>query len=49
MRTQVKVFIHSLMALGAAGAIGAQITANPLPAPVEKHGLMVEIREVARL
>lgn len=37
------------MALGAAGAIGAQITTNPLPAPVEKRGLMVEIREVARL
>ncbi len=49
MRTQVTFFIHSLMALGAAGAIGAQITTNPLPAPVEKRGLMVEIRDVARL
>ena len=45
----VTFFIHSLMALGAAGAIGAQITANPLPAPVEKRRRMVEIREVARL
>ena len=49
MRTQVTSFIHLLMALGAAGAIGAQITTNPFPAPVEKRGLMVEIREVARL
>jgi hypothetical protein len=31
-----------------AGAIRAQI-ANPIPAPIEKRGLMVEIRDVTRL
>jgi hypothetical protein len=30
-------------------ALHAQITSNPIPAPVEKRGLAVEIREVVRL
>ena len=34
--------------LAAVGAIAAQIT-NPIPDPVEKRGLMVEIRDVVRL
>jgi hypothetical protein len=29
--------------------IGAQITANPIPAPIEKRGIAVEIRDVLRL
>jgi hypothetical protein len=37
-----------LVALGAAVAIHAQI-ANPIPAPIVKRGLSVEIREVVRL
>ncbi len=28
---------------------GAQITNNPIPAPIEKRGLAVEIRDVLRL
>ena len=40
--------IVMLLALWTAGAIHAQIT-NPIPAPVEKRGLMVEIRDVVRL
>ena len=37
-----------IVALGAAGAIHAQIT-NPIQAPIVKRGLNVEIREVVRL
>jgi hypothetical protein len=45
MRTPI-----SLAVLVAAGAIlHAQIITDPIPAPVEKRGLMVEVRDVARL
>jgi hypothetical protein len=37
------------VALGAAGAIHAQITTNPIQAPIVKQGLSVEIKEVVRL
>ena len=33
----------------AMAALHAQITSNPIPAPVEKRGLAVEIRDVVRL
>jgi hypothetical protein len=46
MRIWIPLVIASL-ALGV--TIFAQITTNPLPAPVEKRGLMVEIRDVVRL
>src|SRR5688500_1465690 len=36
------------LALGFAGELSPQAL-NPIPAPIEKRGLMVEIREVARL
>ena len=42
------VVVVALLALWAAGAIHAQIT-NPIPAPIEKRGLMVEISDVVRL
>ena len=35
-----------LLAVSTAGVIYAQITANPIPAPVEKRGLMVEIKDL---
>ena len=38
-----------LLTASSTGLMYAQITANPLPAPVEKRGLMVEIRDVVRL
>jgi len=31
------------------GAIQAQITSNPIPTPILKHGLAVEVRDVVRL
>ena len=33
----------------ASGPVQGQITANPIPAPIEKKGLAVEIRDVVRL
>jgi Glucose / Sorbosone dehydrogenase len=47
MRTRTP-FAVLFMTLVAAGAFHAQIT-NPLPAPVEKRGLMVEIADLVRL
>jgi hypothetical protein len=41
--TVIIVLVHS-----ATGPVRAQIT-NPIPAPVDKRGLMVEIRDIARL
>ena len=49
MRTRPLLVIASLLAVATGSAISAQITSNPLPAPVEKRGLAVEIRDVARL
>ena len=37
------------IALPAAGAAPLQITENPLPEPVEMHGLRAEVRQLARL
>jgi hypothetical protein len=39
----------ALVALASATAIQAQITSNPIPAPVEKKGIAVELRDVVRL
>jgi hypothetical protein len=47
MRAWLPLVVVSL-ALAGTGAILAQIT-NPIPAPVEKRGLMVEIKDVVRL
>ena len=44
----VPTTIVALLALGPAAAASAQIT-NPVPEPIEKRGLMIEIRDVARL
>src|SRR5688572_14040965 len=48
MRARIPLVVVSLLTLAVAGAIHAQV-ANPIPAPVEKRGLMVEIRDVTRL
>jgi hypothetical protein len=49
MRIRMPLIVASLLAVWTAGAIHGQITSNPIPAPVEKRGLMVEIRDVVRL
>jgi hypothetical protein len=38
-----------LAALSAAVGIDAQITSNPIPAPIEKKGIAVEVRDLVRL
>ncbi|HKE84365.1 MAG TPA: PQQ-dependent sugar dehydrogenase [Vicinamibacterales bacterium] len=43
-----RLVIVSLLAIGTA-VVSAQITTNPLPAPIEKRGTAVEIRDVTRL
>src|SRR5207237_2168131 len=37
------------LAFWTANAIHAQITSNPIPAPIEKRGLAVEIKDLVRL
>src|SRR5688500_8278096 len=53
MRTPLLAGTLLLLALAAAGARrmqpGDAITSNPISAPITKRGLMVEIRDVARL
>jgi len=48
MRTQARLIVLSLVALSAAVVLQAQV-GNPIPAPVVKRGITVEIRDVARL
>src|SRR5262245_18140886 len=49
MRTPVRVGIVLLVAVWTAGAFQAPITGNPIPSPIPKRGLAVEIRDLVRL
>src|SRR6266702_3103660 len=49
MRSTMSLAIASLLAMLSAGASNAQITSNPIPTPIEKHGLAVEIKDLVRL
>ena len=49
MRRRMPQLIVPLLTILAAGSVAAQITSNPIPVPIEKRGLAVEIVEVARL
>ena len=49
MRTSVKVLIVLGCVIGIVGAVEAQLTSNPIPAPIAKRGLAVEIKDVMRL
>src|SRR5881296_4744995 len=49
MRMRVPLVVVVVLAVWAAGSIRAQITSNPIPAPVVKRGLSVEIKDVVRL
>src|SRR2546425_1750485 len=54
MRTRMPLFIIPLLSLWIAGASDAQITSipitsNPIPTPIEKKGLAVEVRDLVRL
>ena len=48
MRARLSVVV-GLLAIASAPALRGQITENPIPAPIEKRGLAVEIRDVVRL
>jgi len=48
MRPRLPLIIVFVVA-ATVGGIHAQITKNPLPAPIEKRGLTVEIRDLVRL
>jgi Glucose / Sorbosone dehydrogenase len=48
MYLRMPLLITLLLAFGTAAAMQGPIT-NPIPAPVEKRGLMVEIRDIVRL
>jgi hypothetical protein len=45
----MQFIIVLLVAISIHGAIQAQITSNPIPAPIVKRGLAVEIKDVLRL
>jgi hypothetical protein len=49
MRRRLPFTVMLAVALAAGVAIHAQITTNPLPAPIVKRGLSAEIRDVVRL
>jgi hypothetical protein len=49
MRSLRSFALTTALACSAAGPARAQITSNPLPAPIDKHGITVEVRDVARL
>ena len=49
MPSSTRLVISLILPLGIAGVLNAQITKNPLPAPIEKRGLAVEIRDLVRL
>jgi hypothetical protein len=44
-----RAFVAVLLAVVAAQSTHGQITSNPIPAPIEKRGLRVQIRDVVRL
>src|SRR4030095_10047891 len=48
MRILITILVVSL-ALGAAAQSPGTITSNPIPAPIEKRGLTVEIQDLVRL
>src|SRR5256885_1487940 len=49
MRLKMQLVAVSLVTLLAAGASYAQITSNPLPEPIVKKGIAVEIKDLVRL
>jgi hypothetical protein len=49
MRTRMQLGTLSLLAICIAGTADAQITSNPIPEPIVKRGLAVEIKDLVRL
>jgi hypothetical protein len=49
MLTRARFVIVLLLAIGTAAALDAQITSNPIPAPIVKRGILVEVKDLLRL
>jgi glucose/sorbosone dehydrogenase len=49
MLKRLRLVIVLLLAIGTAGALRAQITSNPIPAPIVKRGILVEVKDLVRL
>ena len=49
MLIRARLVIVLLLAIGTAGALDAQITSNPIPAPIVKRGILVEVKDLVRL
>src|SRR5215510_5028094 len=49
MQTGTRLIVVLSFAIWSAGAIEAQITSNPIPTPIVKRGLAVEIKDLVRL
>src|SRR6267378_853678 len=49
MRRAMQFIIVLILAMWVARAIETQITSNPIPAPITKHGLAIEIKDLVRL
>ena len=49
MATRIRFAAVLLLGIWSVGAIYAQITSNPIPAPIVKRGLAVEIKDLLRL
>src|SRR5262245_29539468 len=49
MHRRILLAVVSGTAVWVASSIHAQITGNPIPAPIEKRGLAVEVRDLVRL
>jgi Glucose / Sorbosone dehydrogenase len=45
----VRLVVVLLLAIGTGGALEAQITSNPIPAPIVKRGIAVEVKDLVRL
>ena len=54
MRAPMRLVVASILAIGTTVSLvgqnsGTPISSNPLPAPIEKHGLTVQIKDLVRL
>ena len=49
MRTRVGIGIISLLAIQTVFAAAEPITSNPIPEPIVKRGIAVEVKDLARL
>jgi hypothetical protein len=49
MRARIWLGIVTLLAVGTVSAAGEPITSNPIPEPIAKRGIAVQVKDIARL